>query len=408
MTQITPQKFPFIQVEQPIGTFFVCAIPAAKILPLLAIERRGLTPEERLKVQRALDTSRQKDIAEYACEPDATFPTSVTLSANSEYVHVIEHTSEIVIGIELENDSKPTASLTIIDGDFSRQFVGIPDGQTIAVVIDGQHRIEGLKLAGAGNESSRLAGFNIPFVFMFDLSPEDMAKIFVTINSTQRKVDKSLISDLFGLSSRRSPQRTCHLIAVALNSTPEGPFYNGLKMLGRRVHDTEFLSQGSFCKYLLKLFSRKPEDDERKLYSGQQLSEDERAPLRKYFVDEKDEMILRIVSNYFTAVSNVYSKAWTDEPAKYLLRKTVGFSALIQLLIKIAPVALQVKDASIDAFMRVFKKIHDNLPDSELAVGKFSSSEAEATKMCNLMYSEVEMQISALLKSETDLGAIGE
>ncbi|WNV05833.1 hypothetical protein RP726_05290 [Candidatus Methylospira mobilis] len=93
MTQITPQKFPFIQVEQPIGTFFVCAIPAAKILPLLAIERRGLTPEERLKVQRALDTSRQKDIAEYACEPDATFPTSVTLSANSEYVHVIEHTS---------------------------------------------------------------------------------------------------------------------------------------------------------------------------------------------------------------------------------------------------------------------------------------------------------------------------
>lgn len=278
----------------------------------------------------------------------------------------------------------------------------VPDGQTVAVVIDGQHRIEGLRLAGAASEDSELSEFNIPFVFMFDLSPEDMAKIFVTINSTQRKVDKSLISDLFALSSRRSPQRTCHLIAVAMNGKAKGPFYNGLKMLGRRVSGTEILSQGSFCKYLLKIISRKPEDDERKLYSGQSLEEDERAPLRKYFLNNKDEYILRIVTNYFEAVSSVFSKAWTDAPEKYLLRKTVGFSALIQLFIKIVPVAFKVNNATFEAFERVFKEIHNKLPDSEFGVDKFSSSEAEATKMCTLMFNEVVGTLPILLKGKTD------
>lgn len=403
MSQITPQKFSCISVEQPIGTFFVCAIPASKILSLLAVERRGLSPEERLKVQRSLDTRRQKEIADYAWQSDATFPTSVTLSASSEYVHVLEGSSELVIGVELEDSSEDggeVKALVVQDGERKRRFGEIPDGQTVAVIVDGQHRIEGLRLAGAASEKSELSGFNIPFVFMFDLSPEDMAKIFVTINSTQRKVDKSLISDLFGLSSRRSPQRTCHLIAVALNNTEGGPFHNGLKMLGRRVSGTEILSQGSFSKYLLKLISRKPEDDERKLYNGQIPAEDEKAPLRQYFLDDKDEMILRIAENYFTAISSVFSKAWHEEPDKHMLRKTVGFSALIQLLIKIVPVALQVKDASLDAFVRVFKEIHKTLPDGEFGVGKFSSSEAEATKMCNLMFSAVELQLSALLQGE--------
>lgn len=407
MSKITPQKFPCITVEQPIGTFFVCAIPSSQILPLLAVERHGLSPEEKLKVQRSLDIRRRKEIADYAWQPDATFPTSVTLSASSEYVHILEGSSELVIGVEIEDSSDHggegnTNILEIQDGAQSRFFGEIPEGQAIAVIIDGQHRIEGLRLAGADSEESELSGFSIPFVFMFDLSPEDMAKIFVTINSTQRKVDKSLISDLFGLSSRRSPQRTCHLIAVALNGAEKGPFSNGLKMLGRRVSGTELLSQGSFCKYLLRLISRKPEEDERKLYNGQSLSEDERAPLRHYFLTNRDEMILRIVENYFTAISRHYSTAWYKEPDKHLLRKTVGFSALIQLLIKIAPVALEVQDASLPAFMRVFAEMHKTLPDSEFGNGKFSSSEAEATKMSNKMFVAIEQQLSALLKGSED------
>jgi DGQHR domain-containing protein len=402
MNSRTPKKFLCIPVEQSIGTFFVCAIPAGQILPLLAIERRGLSPEEKLKVQRSLDTRRQKEIAEYALQADATFPTSVTLSANTEYVHILEDSSEIVIGRELEENEGEggLVPLVVLDGNIKRRFVEVPDGQMVAVVIDGQHRVEGLRLAGADTEGSKLYDFNIPFVFMFDLSPEDMAKIFVTINSTQRKVDRSLISDLFGLSSRRSPQRTCHLIAVALNSSVGGPFDNGLKMLGRRVYGTEMLSQGSFCKYLAKLISRKPEEDERLLYSGHIPAPDEKAPLRQYFLDGKDEMILRIVNNYFTAIKTVFSKAWDTERDSHLLRKTVGFSALIQLLIKIAPTALKVKDASLEAFIRVFEEIHKTLPDNEFSVGKFSSSEAEATKMCNLMLSTIESNLPSLLIGE--------
>ncbi len=49
------------------------------------------------------------------------------------------------------------------------------------------------------------------------------ANIFSTVNLSQTKVNRSLAYDLFALAASRSPQKTCHDIAVALDRGKNSP-----------------------------------------------------------------------------------------------------------------------------------------------------------------------------------------
>ncbi len=136
------------------------------------------------------------------------------------------------------------------------------ENSIIGEIIDGQHRIEGIK------KSSKIDDFELPITLMFNLTEEEKAYIFSIINSKQTKVPKSLIYDLFFLSEERSPQKTCHEIARLFNSDENSSFFKRLKMLGRKEHQEASLSQGSFIKYLLPNISKKPDEDLRNIKLG--------------------------------------------------------------------------------------------------------------------------------------------
>ena len=86
----------------------------------------------------------------------------------------------------------------------------------IAKVIDGQHRIEGLKNYKGPN-------FEVNVSIFVEIDVAEEAYIFSTVNLAQTKVSKSLAYDLFDLARSRSPQKLCHNIAVALTG-PKEPF----------------------------------------------------------------------------------------------------------------------------------------------------------------------------------------
>jgi DGQHR domain-containing protein len=402
----TAKIFNCLKVTQNVGSFYLIVAPASEILPFLTVERRGLSPSEQMKVQRALDPKRQKEISQYLIKGDATFPTSVTVNADSEFIHLVDNNGQlkIIFGKEIPCPDEYEDPREIADqkGD-KRWFIGLPEDLKPAEIIDGQHRIEGLKLAIRNAKHSEtllletLNQFEIPLAVMFDLTPEACARVFVTINSTQRKVDSSHISDLFALSTARSPKRTCHLIAQAVNKMEGGPFDKGLKMLGKRDNDSEFLSQGSFCKYLLKLISRSPEADERALEFNEKLKADSALPFRSLFINMQDALILTIVHNFFTAVQVTYPQAWKHHPDQYLLRKTVGFSAMIGLLKYVATVAVPARLTSVAAFHSVMKQVEQQVPEDQWRVGAFSSSEAEAGKMTRKMIAAVDSNLENLL-----------
>jgi DGQHR domain-containing protein len=352
-----------ISVTQPIGAFYLTVMKAGELLNRVDIHRpRGLDPASLQNVQRELSGRRTKEIAAYVQDPDATFPTSIIVSAYPGNVHAAADGTQLVFG------KAPSQSA---DGDMAppelAALEGLAEADKLGEVIDGQHRLMGLKEAGAGDSSSPYYDFELPVVFMLGLEPQHRAYVFSTINSKQTRVSSSLIIDLFGLATTRSPRKTCHDVAAALNATAGGPFFSTLKMLGKKNQPTESLTQGSFAKYLLELISRTADADERALKRGEPLPPDDRCPFRQFFIDERDDMIVRILNNYFSAVREVYPVAWST-PDQYALRRTVGFAALMKALGTVwKGEVLRTSKATLEVFQGIASHFVKAVPEADLA-----------------------------------------
>ena len=126
--------FNYIEVQQPIGTFYLCSIPAPFLLSVVKSTSRN---EDSNAVQREKSPGRIKDIGAYCSDPDAVFPTPIVISVNSKDV--------------------------ILDEE--KRVVVIPEDRgIIGNVIDGQHRLWGIE------RSEHPEDFYLPVVLMFDLT----------------------------------------------------------------------------------------------------------------------------------------------------------------------------------------------------------------------------------------------
>lgn len=327
-------SFDYIEVRQPIGVFYLCSIPANVLLKIVSVTRRGQQAEG---VQRELSEPRIKKIGEYCSDPDAIFPTPIVVSVNVDAnVKVDEEKRKINIG-----------------GDES----------IIGDVIDGQHRLWGIE------RSSYVESFYLPVVLMFGLTTEQKAYVFSTINSNQVKVSPSLIYDLFDVAKERSPHKTVHQIARVMNNSESSPFHNRLKMLGKKEQnqDNATLSQGTFAKSVLQLISKNPDDDARRIKRGEKLVQDERCPLREYFIDDKDDVITKILMNCYSALKDVFPKEW-DIPQKNILWKTTGFRAVIYALPSLIRKGRREKVLTKDYFVMCFSAFRKQLEIEHLTL----------------------------------------
>lgn len=289
-------KLPILEITQPVGTFYVGKMNSKRLIKIAKTVRR----DESGGIQRSLSEERSRAIAKYCQDPDAAFPTPIILAVREEDVISVK-----------ELASTPGIYELVFD-----------DQKHFAEILDGQHRVEGIKAADDFET-------DLMIVVMFDLTEEEKAYIFSTINSNQTKVDKSLIYDLFELSAERSPYKTCHEIARIMNSDPQSPFYGRLKMLGKKGQSNTVLSQGTFVSYLCRLISNRPQEDMIRIKRGEELEEYPRYVLRQYFIRERDDVILKILMNYFGAVAAVFPEEW-EQSDKYILAKTTGYGALIK------------------------------------------------------------------------------
>src|SRR6185436_13580442 len=95
--------------------------------------------------------------------------------------------------------------------DRERSELKIREAFDVAHILDGQHRIEGLK-NGFSDPHSNADRFELNVVIFVDLDMDDQSMVFATVNKAQTKVNKSLVYDLFAYAKTRSPQRTAHSI----------------------------------------------------------------------------------------------------------------------------------------------------------------------------------------------------
>lgn len=101
-----------------------------------------------------------------------------------------------------------------------------------AQLIDGQHRLEGLR--AAMTEKEDIAYKSVIVSMAINLATIDAAKIFLNINSEQKPVPKSLIYDLYGVTEedRNYAINRANDLANMLNTDINSPYYRVIKFPG--------------------------------------------------------------------------------------------------------------------------------------------------------------------------------
>ncbi|MBE3667446.1 DGQHR domain-containing protein [Vibrio vulnificus] len=325
---------PSIKVTQGFGEFYVCVIKAKDLLkicqPIRAEVLDGEVENDPLDIglnkplghQRTVGKKRPEQIAQYIKTGFAAFPNSIIIGAN-----ISED------GYLLEDDKQQWF--------FEDGYLKIKDDSLVAAIIDGQHRLEGYKLiqdeGGASLEDELVCSvyLNLPITYH--------AQLFSTINSTQRKVPKNLIYQLYQIDMDESkpkywsPEVLSVYLSRAFGLDKNSPLYGKVILAIDKgdiniptSHDWS-VSLSSLVEGILKLISKKPIDDRDVFYSKKMevkertdLSEDG-AVWRNLYLTNKDRAIYQNLTAFMQAL---FSKLPTDSA----FRSSIGITAALDAL----------------------------------------------------------------------------
>lgn len=308
----------FLQLTDNNVKYYLCKIKGANLIQMSYVARRGQSEEEGA-VQRILNTRRISSISQFL-QNGGFFPTNIILNVvNSENVEINEDGTLILSD---END--------------------------IAQVLDGQHRIAGMR--DAIKAKPEIGDIEFPCLIAIGLTTEQCAQIFVSINTEQKNVPKSLIYDLYGLVD--TPNRDVsldrgHDIAVALNEQEDSPYHSFIKFPGlSRTKGGIQLS--TFVNKLRPLVKRDGEFD-------------------KYNLTTLEYQV-KTLKNYFEALKYYYDKKWTEPSNPFMYAS--GYSAAIEVLCAdILPICFSDKDYSVDKFKSLIVLQQNTLPKQTDAKG---------------------------------------
>ena len=271
-------KYNFIEIIQPIGQMYLLKMSAKDVIEISESDRRS--SYNSLGIQRKLDATRVKDIANFCQSNKAMFPTPIILSANSTFFKINYTDKKLTIDIDLIKQDNNSCS-----------------------IVDGQHRLKGIELSGKKED------FELLVMFIFDTHKEDDAYLFSVINGNQKPVSKSLIYDLYGLTTQRSIEKTSNYIINYLNEDDTSALKGKIKMLG--IKDPNFpeanISQATLIDSLIPLItnsSNKSKDNlnlERGIPIEKLSEEDTNYIFRNLFRNNKDGIIAKILRNFFNA-----------------------------------------------------------------------------------------------------------
>jgi len=209
-----------IEVKQPIGTFYVCKLQSEKLIEMSNVDILKITSGKGTLysgVQRPLKREKVIQIVEYLKSYDATFPNSIIVNVDKDHFQ-----------------------------GFCNGYLTLTDDKTTFTILDGQHRIEGLK-------ESNNKGFEVVLSIFVGLEKNDQSKVFVTINTEQTKVDPShaLYQEVFNVYN--TPEKMVVKLSEMFAIDKRSPWCNLLKLKGVRdeLASDGILSLSAFAKPII-------------------------------------------------------------------------------------------------------------------------------------------------------------
>ncbi|GGC43006.1 hypothetical protein GCM10011386_39130 [Parapedobacter defluvii] len=219
--------------------------------------------------------------------------------------------------------------ISFLENDEGKYSLYVPYISNSILIIDGQHRLEGLKKAD--DEIRDKYELIIAFIIGFDRSV--IAKQFYTINYEQKAVNKSLLYQLTGEFSTEVDELSfMHNVVKLLNELEESPFFGRVKMLGKA---NKSLSKEE--KQLLSISQAFLIDALIRYISITAKGSSYPPIFLKYYNNQEDHiLIVRAIARFFNAVRRI-KPDWSD-PANSLLSKGMGIGALIKVFNLLFPI----------------------------------------------------------------------
>ncbi len=290
---------------------------------------------------------------------------------------------EIKNYINQEQGVIPNSILVNLDqGKYSyseeEQLLTLNQTESLGLIIDGQHRIKGSYEANPD--------FKLMVVATLNLSIKQQARLFVTINRTQKGVPASLYLDLLPLlegdiddfdQEGISAERRATEIATRLNEDEESPLYQII----RRTGDTGFgISLNEFVNQM----------------------KDYVDPQKGKLANLGFEQQYKVFEIYFRSLKAVFLEQWEDQ--KSYMFKTVGFGGIMQSFYEIFNLVIQkYKKFDTNNTIEVLKLIQDfKFDKNNLPTGADFRARKKASEMI------ISQLKNALKESEDFIVMIGD
>lgn len=296
--------------------------------------------------QRLIDEARVRNIAAYLKEESSLMPNGVVLALN-------EYASCTV------RDMAPYAEIDVAWED-----------ELPMNIIDGQHRVEGLKLLIKDGQEE-YNDFELPVSILVELPFYMQAELFAIINGKQAKVPRSRIYDLLGYRPIKDPvlrekayrgemaiYRFCHQAVRVLNSSNISPWRGRIKMRGA---GPGIITQGALVDHLARLVF--PRKDSARVSSF---------PLLYSYYKQGDLVgLATICVLYFKGVMKAWPHKWDSDLVlkETLFGKTNGIAVMFMVLHDLILLAGSPDKLQMDQISEFWQKVPETTIDSPPAGG---------------------------------------
>lgn len=368
-----PYKTSALRVDQRLGTFYVAVLPAELLLRVAFSDHMRATLNADGSgynldgTQRVVHDKRLTEIANYINRADAAFPNSIIIAANHDLETGFDRgeVEDIANENHEQNDVLQSQQWSVEEQEDGCHKLVIPTGEKLAAVIDGQHRL----FSFAKAEMPAVRRMNLLCSVYVDLPKSLQAQIFAVINSTQKRVDRSLTYELFGYNltdeeeSYWTPDKLAVFLTRKLATDQESPLRGRILVAPKRDAGLQKLksdadwhvSTAVIADGVLRLFSSNPKRDSNHMLKGKASPRSslhsgsrDRSPMRKVFIDGNDALLYRMVLNYAKACALVF---WNDADGDSFIRRTIGVQAVFDILLRLAAQAYEAKNISVKYFV---------------------------------------------------------
>lgn len=290
MATIKKVEAPAVEAKQGSRRFILTKLPASVVTAISYAATRGQSSEEGA-VQRVLNPGRINSVKAFTLQ-GGDYPNAIVL-----------------------NWVSTSNKLTFADSSVSFNIAS-----RSAQIIDGQHRIAGIQ--AAIEEVKSIGKMELPVVIYRNLTTQQCADIFLSINTEQKPVPRSLVFDLYGVSSENIADHAAvraRDIAMSLNEE-KSPYAGEIKLPGAptRRGGIPLSSAVTGIKPLVE----------------------DNGAFEQIGVAEL-ELQKRLIINWFIALKNIYGEAWDEKGNVFLYAAGFGAAAEFFRLVLIPYCKLQ-------------------------------------------------------------------